>query len=269
MSDNITRYQVEENDTNIVKYQVQDNTNNDKLIRHQVMGIGSAPAPTPVYDTLTATDNGTYYPGEGVDAFDEIIVDVPAVLPERELLFDLRVEEGVLKDIIGNTPLRTNAITISDGMFSGSSGSAYVRTDFAFNPCEKYEIKIKCGDYSNLDYGSLADLAILLSFGANANSHIGIRAHKENGNWYFSNGSTSSNDVLISDDFYFFSDTEQTIKVEAQDSPYLHQVLKLNNVNSGADMMYSNEFLQVYSAAYNWIASAIPIEYIQIYKINN
>ena len=268
MSDNIVRTSVVDEENNLIKKQVM-NRYDDHLIRHQVRGIGGEPAPQPTYDTLNATANGTYYPGEGVDAFDEVVVEVPAVLPERELLFDLRVDNGVVKDVVGNTPLRQNGIQIIGNEFNGQSGSSYIRTDFVFNPCEKYEIRIKCGDYSAIEYGNLSDLAILLSFGANENSHIGIRAHKENGYWYFSNGSTGSNDVLFSEDFHYFSNTERVIKVEEQTSPYAHQVLKINDVISGSDMMYSHEFLQVFSAAYNWVAYQIPIEYIQIYKIND
>lgn len=267
MSDNIVRTSVVDEENNLIKKQVM-NRYDDHLIRRQVLGIGGEPAPQPTYDTLNATANGTYYPGEGVDAFDEVVVEVPAVLPERELLFDLTAVGGV-SDKVKDLPLRTNKIMVSDGKFYGADGQAYLRSDFCFNPAEKYEIVIKCADYSQWQASELSDLAILISFGANTNSHIGIRAHKDTGYWYFSNGSQSSNDIQITDDFYYFSNTERTIKVEPQELPYLQQVLKLNNVNSGGDMMYSNGYLQVYSSAYNWVAYQIPIEYIKIYKIND
>ena len=39
-------------------------------------GGGGGPAPEPVLETLNVTENGEYYPDEGVDGFDEVIVDV-------------------------------------------------------------------------------------------------------------------------------------------------------------------------------------------------
>lgn len=83
MSD-LIRSSVEINDEKIIKYQVQDNTNNDKLIRHQVMGIGGGSAP--VLESLNVTENGTYTPGEGVDGFNNVNVNVSGSIPDEWFL---------------------------------------------------------------------------------------------------------------------------------------------------------------------------------------
>lgn len=81
MDDKIVRSQVmESDDEKIIKYQVQDKgDSNDKLIRHQVMGIGGE-VPEPVLTTLNVTANGTYTPEVGVDGFSEVDVDVDPTL---------------------------------------------------------------------------------------------------------------------------------------------------------------------------------------------
>lgn len=84
MDDKIVRTSVEENDSNIIKKQVMNKTD-DSLIRHQVMGI-CGDVPTPVYTTLSVTENGTYTPTPGEeDAFNEVVVNVaiPGVLVDN------------------------------------------------------------------------------------------------------------------------------------------------------------------------------------------
>ena len=81
MSDKIVRTSVEENEEKIIKKQVM-NKNDDKLIRHQVIGI-EEPTPEPVLVSLNVTENGTYYPEVGEDGFNEVVVnvsDIPAVI---------------------------------------------------------------------------------------------------------------------------------------------------------------------------------------------
>lgn len=124
MDDKIVRSQVMESDENIIKYQVQDKgDSNDKLIRHQVMGIGGK---EPVLVSLNVTANGTYTPEEGVDGFDEVVVNVPSVEPVLELLnvsenAIYTPEDGVdgFNVVVVNVP--TNIIYNWD--FKGKSGT--------------------------------------------------------------------------------------------------------------------------------------------------
>lgn len=73
MSDNLIRTTVEENDKTIIKKQVM-NKSDDKLIRHQVIGIGGS---EPVLESITITENGNTTPPTGIDGYNDITVLVP------------------------------------------------------------------------------------------------------------------------------------------------------------------------------------------------
>lgn len=87
MDDKIIRSEVMEDDEKTIKYQVMEKKD-DKIIRHQVIGIGEA---EPVLETLNVTENGTYTPEAGVDGFDEVNVEVPAPAPNLE---DITITEN-------------------------------------------------------------------------------------------------------------------------------------------------------------------------------
>lgn len=72
-------------------------------IATKMQGGGSAP----VLETLTVTTNDTYTPDEGVDGFDEVVVDVPN--PNSITVYETTL--GGVPDLISMQDLETDTIT--------------------------------------------------------------------------------------------------------------------------------------------------------------
>lgn len=202
MSDNIVRTSVVDEDNSLIKKQVMNKTD-DHLIRHQVLGLGGEPTPQPTYDTLNATANGTYYPGEGVDAFDEVIVEVPSVIPEQELVshFDF-VNEPNYKDLARNYDIGSLShgnidIVPSTGLVSSNSGS-WCRTLFSINPAETYRIEIEFGEFTPDESITTGNKAII-NYGNNGNTDNVFGYDFSKGKFSFKTGSgTINTDTLPS-----------------------------------------------------------------------
>lgn len=178
MDDKIIRSEVMEDDEKTIKYQVMEKKD-DKIIRHQVIGIGEA---EPVLEHLNVTENGTYTPGGGVDGFNEVTVevsDIPAVInplsvtengtytapsgvdgyspvtvnvdtskPSEIELVDFDFKNYSLLDKIRNFSIpNQNVQTLATGengiKFNGTNSSCNIA--FVPNTNSFYEIKIKFG----------------------------------------------------------------------------------------------------------------------------
>lgn len=186
MEDKIVRSQVmESDDEKIIKYQVQDKgDSDDKLIRHQVMGIGGE-VPEPVLTTLNVTANGTYTPEAGVDGFNEVNVDVDPTLenisvtengtytpssgydgigevvvnvdktrPDEVNLIDFDFTNNNLHDSIRNFDIPTqnySNIGVSNLGITFNATNSNCLPSFVPTTNSFYEIKVKFGTNTNTD----------------------------------------------------------------------------------------------------------------------
>lgn len=156
MSDQITRYQINNDNSKVVKYQVQDNVNNDKLVRYQVEGLSGSPAPAPVLDSLTVTANGTYTPAEGIDGFNEVIVDVASEIPSEVIISEFDFLENYtenkpyyydkkrLIEMPGNFYSNLNQVN-SGAYITATNGK--LNTGNYFNYGDMFMIEIEFGEF--------------------------------------------------------------------------------------------------------------------------
>lgn len=171
----IIRSVVEENDSKLVKYQVRNKDEDTKIIRHQVMGISEPPTP-PVFETLNVTENGTFTPEGDIDAFDEVIVNVPA----PDLISQIKVVdiEGTptIKDVKRDFALTgNNQISITNGNIDfGSDANCYLNCNISQQNYVPYVIEtdvVSCSfptdNESNIYRG-------ILTFGRNKSTLWGL-----------------------------------------------------------------------------------------------
>ena len=154
----VSKFQAEENNTSITKYQVQDNINNDKIIRHQVMLEGGGGS-TPVLESLNVTANGTYIPGEGIDGYNEVNVNIPdpePIMPEETLVSEFAMT-GVstypfrydrIRDLVVQTG-NYNGMTINnDGYAEMTARSGYIKTEYPIPTGIPTKVIIDFGEFN-------------------------------------------------------------------------------------------------------------------------
>lgn len=207
MSDNIVRTTVEENDANIIKSQVM-NVLDDNLIRHQVRGLDQPAPEPPVLVTLNATENRTYTPEEGVDGFDEVIVNVPASIPDEILVseFDFVYNKtnnlSAYTDKINGEQSNQSYRSIeldSDGymQFNATNGYLWIPQGFGFNKCYRTDIEIIGKDSYVADDGNNI---LKLYFD---NNHTMLQWNATDGNWKMQDW--SGHDIRLNESFDFFN----------------------------------------------------------------
>lgn len=233
----IIRSQVEENEEKIIKYQVMDNKNDDKIIRHQVMGIGGGSETvlesltvtengtytpgegvdgynevdvnvTPQLDSLTVTSNGTYTPGEGVDGYSEVNVNVPV---DDELYSQIKVVDGVATDVIrGITPSLVNASVSGDNISFNTDNAwmgTYTNQLFNIPYCIEVDIVTFNADENTTKKG-------IITFGRGGTTLYGLFFDESNNTADLKFRTSSATDVIITADNIMPSDlNNSTVKV--------------------------------------------------------
>lgn len=146
MSDKIVRTTVEENDKTIIKKQVMNRTD-DKLIRHQVMGIDDGPDIT--IESITITENGTHTAPENT-AYTPVIVNVPA--PTQRIVCEYDFTSGEIDDVnrsnVKIVQTKTpQTITSGSGLLFDHNFSG-VYPNYSFLPMKDYVIEISIGSWT-------------------------------------------------------------------------------------------------------------------------
>lgn len=188
MSERISRTVVEENDSNIIKKQVE-NKLDDNIIRHPVIGLDTPAPEPPVYETLNVTENGTFTPEGDVNAFDEVVVNVPAVAPDEQLISEFdwiynkehnrNPEYDKINGRQSNQSYRSIELDENGYMqFNATNGYLWIPQYFGFNRFYKTEIDIIGKEFSEAPSSNFDLLKLCMG-----NNHVLLRWNVSENKW--------------------------------------------------------------------------------------
>lgn len=282
MSD-IVRTTVEENDADIVKSQVM-NVLDDNLIRHQVRGLEQPAPEPPVLETLNVTENGTYTPEEGVDGFDEVIVEVPASLPDEELIseFDFLYNKtnnlSAYTDKINGEQSTQSERSIElddDGymQFNNTNGYLWIPQGFGYNKDYKIDIEIiGKSEYVDGDGNNILKLYF-------DNNHTILQWNASDSNWKMQDW--SGHDTRLNESFDFFNGKTITIYYGCGfvDGTLTHNATFKDKYTMyvGTTLIYAWEevggqtanSLRTIGLGHNTACKNYKFKSVKIYKLNN
>lgn len=170
----------DQDENNIVKYQVEERKD-DKLRRHAVIGIGGSseitvtelnvtengtypapagsayspvnvevPAPAPNLEDITITENGNYQSSEGYDGIGTATVNVPAHLPDQELVASFDFTSATPSKDLARYGVNGNSNYItfdtSKGAIFDNASSRFFNPYYSLNEGNSYKIEIEFGD---------------------------------------------------------------------------------------------------------------------------
>lgn len=257
MSDKIVRTTVEENDKTIIKKQVMNRTD-DKLIRHQVMGIDDGPDIT--IESLTVTENGTYTAPENT-AYTPVVVEVPAPEPPTsEVVVEYDYTEAEYDKarsvITGEDKEKYSIYAINNFVYenNGMTAKVYWTPSYTFEQLNDYECEITFGSFANCSttnnkvcicgimnkspYG----ISTTVSGGQATVSHCELYYNYSEDKWYVASlitGVSSNTEITGSTGLNYFENRAIKIKIEwknifndIQNVYELYQTIKLVDGNN-------------------------------------
>lgn len=280
MTDKIVRTAVEQNDDNIIKKQVMNKTD-DNIIRHQVLGIEES---TPVIESLSVTENGTYTVGEGVDGFNPVEVNVPSSLPNEELIseFDFVYNKTnnlpAYADKINGTQSTQSERSIElddDGymQFNNTNGYLWIPQGFGHNKDYKTEIEIiGKSEYVDGDGNNILKLYF-------DNNHTILQWDSSNSNWKMQDW--TGHDFRLNESFDFFNGKTISIYYGCGfvDGVLTHNSTFANKYTMyvGTTLVYAWEevggqtanSLRTIGLGHNTACKNYKFKSVKIYKLNN